>query len=373
VVPRCGHYEGDNCGGCQLQHLDRPTQLEAKRRIVEEALRRIGRLTVEVPPVIGDDQPWGYRSRITLAVGPGRRFAGFHALDEPDRVFALGRCEIAAEPVTRLWTATRSSLHLLPEDAEQLLLRLDREANLHLVILARGDRAWGGGQRLAEALAGHGVRATVWWQPGEGAPRVMAGDRTAFPATVFEQVHPGLGDQIRLWALEQLGPLTDCHAWDLYAGIGETTNALYARGATVESVELDRRAVEHAERRWREALHEPAESQRVEPSGVVRHVGRVEDLVSRLRDPGAVMVNPPRAGLDATVVEALRHRRPGRLSYVSCDPATLARDLARLCATAEDSPAARSAVPTFRLARIQPFDLFPQTAHVEAVAVLEAL
>jgi 23S rRNA (uracil1939-C5)-methyltransferase len=372
TAPRCAHYLAQDCGGCQFQHLDAATQLEAKRGIVADALTRIGRLDHTVPPVIAADDGWGYRSRITLGVGPGRRFAGFHPLDQPERVFALERCEIAAPALNRLWQGLRSLLHLLPPDATQLVLRLDRESGLHVVVKTQGDQAWGRGKRLAEQLAVRRVQATVWWQPERGAPRVVGGDREAFPATVFEQVHPGLADRVRHWALEQLGAGLDDHVWDLYAGIGETTAGLYARGATVESVEVDRRAVDLGERRWHEEMREAPESQRPEPAGVIRHVGRVEEVIARMRDPNLVIANPPRTGLNRRVIEALLVRHPRRMVYISCDPATLARDLAQLCGSAESSsrPAAE---PWCRITALQPFDLFPQTAHVETVAVLEAL
>jgi 23S rRNA (uracil1939-C5)-methyltransferase len=374
TVPRCAHYLNEECGGCQLQHLEPAAQLDAKRVVVEDALRRIGRLDVRVPPVIPSDEWWEYRYRITLTVGPGRRIAGFHPLEQPGRVFSLEHCEIAAPALMRLWGALRAQLHLLPEDAEQLVLRLDREQRLHLVVKSRGDQAWGTAKRLAERLTASRVSVTVWWQPKRGAPRVVAGDRDAFPATVFEQVHPGLADRIRLWAIEQIGPLSGVHVWDLYAGIGETTDQLYSRGATVESGELDRRAVDLAERRWHEAMRERPESQRPEPAGVIRHVGRVEELIGQFRDPGAVIANPPRTGMDARVTAALLQRCPARIVYVACDPATLARDLARLCRTEIESPSPRTAEsPSYRLEAVQPFDLFPQTAHVETVAVLEAL
>jgi 23S rRNA (uracil1939-C5)-methyltransferase len=373
TAPRCLHYVAQECGGCQLQHLDGATQLEAKRSIVNDALTRIGRLDFPVPPVIGVDDPWGYRSRITLGLGPGRRIAGFHPLDQPGRVFDLERCEIAAPQLNRFWERLHPLLHLLPPDAEQLVLRLDRELGVHVVVKARGDQAWGRGKRLAEQLALRQVHAAVWWQPDGGAPRVVAGDHEPFPATVFEQVHPALADRVRQWALEQMGAGLDDHVWDLYAGIGETTAALYARGATVESVELDRRAVDLGERRWHEAMREAPESQRPEPAGVIRHVGRAEEIVGHLRDPDLVVVNPPRAGLDRRVTDAVLARRPRRLVYISCDPATLARDLARLCTPAVviGPPSRRAVEPPYRLIGLQPFDLFPQTAHVETVAVLE--
>ncbi len=376
VEPPCPHYAADDCGGCQLQHLDARTQLDAKRSMVADALARIGRLAVEVPPVIAAEDAWGYRTRITLALGPGRRHAGFHPLDQPTRVFSLSRCLIAAPALMTLWEAVRPLLHLLPPDASQVILRLDREGHCHLVIRARGDQAWSKAKVLHQRLAAQGVSAAIWWQPDDGAPRVVAGDVDAFPATVFEQVHPGMGDRVREFALAGLGALAEVHVWDLYAGIGETTDRLFAAGATVESVELDRRAVEFAERRWRRAVREPEVSQRPEPAGIIRHVGKVEEVLSQLWDPGAVIANPPRAGLAPKVIDSLLKRGPTRIAYVSCDPATLARDLSRLCATSEApgdrvaaSPSRR--VAKYRLASIQSFDLFPQTAHVETVALLE--
>jgi 23S rRNA (uracil1939-C5)-methyltransferase len=168
----------------------------------------------------------------------------------------------------------------------------------------------------------------------------------------FEQVNPHMGDRIRSWALSQFGPLAGLTSWDLYAGIGETTALLAAAGATVQSVELDSRAVREATRRGPEA-------------GVVRHVGRAEDVTPRLPAPDVIITNPPRTGMDARVTDAIVAARPRRLAYVSCDPATLARDLSRLLPRV---PAA----PPMRLAAVRAFDLFPQTAHVETVAILEA-
>jgi 23S rRNA (uracil1939-C5)-methyltransferase len=363
TVPRCRHYEADDCGGCQLQHLAPEIQLEAKRVMLQDALARIGGLALRVPPVVAAETGWGYRHRITLALGPGRRRAGYHPLDRPERVFPLERCEIATPALQELWELVRPQLHLLPADAERLVLRLDRAGGRHLVVRSGGEQAWNGGPRLAERIGG---TATIWWQPPHGAPRVVAGDREAFPATVFEQVHPVLGDHIRAFALARLGEVAGLHVWDLYAGIGETTAQLLASGASVESVELDRRAVELGERRWRETRGCRQSTPGPEPSGGVRHVGRVENLVGTLRTPQAVIANPPRAGMDRTVTDALRQRRPARIVYLSCDPATLARDLGRLC-----GPADPPEPPAYRVSEVQPFDLFPQTAHVETVAVLE--
>jgi 23S rRNA (uracil1939-C5)-methyltransferase len=151
-----------------------------------------------------------------------------------------------------------------------------------------------------------------------------------------------MGDRVRAYAIAALGAVEGRHVWDLYAGIGETTLVLARAGASVESVESDRRAVAEAETRGPAAR---------------RHTARVEHVLGELRAPDLVITNPPRTGMDARVVEALERLRPERIVYVSCDPATLARDLTRL--------------PSFRVADVRAFDLFPQTAHVETVVVLE--
>jgi 23S rRNA (uracil1939-C5)-methyltransferase len=358
VPPRCGHYQGDDCGGCQLQHLGAAVQLQAKRAIMQDALTRIARLDFPVPPVIPAPAQWGYRHRITLAVGPGRRFAGFHRLDQPASAFPLERCEIAAPEVQALWLLVRPHLQLLPPDAGHLVLRLDREGNRHIIVRSRGEQAWGRAAGLAQRL-GADQRVTLWWHPDGGAPRVVGGISGARSAPVFEQVYPEFADRIRAHALDRLEPLAGLHAWDLYAGVGDATRALVARGATVESVELDPRAVELAEHEG-EAGEPAADRPRV-----VRHAGKVEEVGPRLQAPDVVIANPPRTGMGAEVVAQLLARRPRRLAYVSCDPTTLARDLGRLCAPAPGTAG-------FRLAGLQSFDLFPQTAHLETVALLEA-
>jgi 23S rRNA (uracil1939-C5)-methyltransferase len=352
VEPRCPHYVADECGGCQFQHLDLPTQLSAKRSIVADALARLARIEAPVAAVEAAPEPWQYRSRVTLAVGPGRRFAGFHPLDQATRVFPLESCAIAQVGLMRIWHALRPHLQLVPRTARTLLLRLDRAGNHHLVVRDEGSQAWDKGPALARAMSEQVGDLSVWWQPPGGAARVTGGGTDPFPATVFEQVHPVMGDRIRTHALRALGELPGQHVWDLYAGIGETSEGLLARGATIESVELDRRAVELAERR-------SAGNRAGAGAGIKRHVGRVEELAGRLRPADGVIANPPRSGLDLRAVEALVSRPARRLIYVSCDPATLARDLGRLSAA-------------YRLLEVQPFDMFPQTAHVETIAVLEA-
>ena len=348
VTPRCPHYDGDDCGGCQLQHLDDAAQRTARRSFVGDALRRLGGIEVPDPPIVSAPDDWSYRSKLTLHISEDRRRIGLHPLDRPDRVFDLLWCHIADARLMELWQQLRRRRELLPEGLERLVLRLDRAGALHVVASVTGAAVWAGAAALEHSLAAAGTSVTLWWEPAGGAARAVAGSAEPFPATVFEQVHPAMGDRARLAALAALGNVDGQHVWDLYAGIGDTTDELLARGASVESVEADARAVRFAERRA------PGDRARV-----IRHAGRVEDLLRELRDAALVVTNPPRTGMDERVTEGLRRRGPRRIVYISCDPATLARDIRRLG-------------DGYRVTGVEAFDLFPQTAHVESVTVLEA-
>jgi len=355
VAPRCAHYDGDRCGGCQWQHLSAPAQRRARASIVGEALRRLGGLDAADPEVEPAPADWGYRHKLTLHADAAGRI-GLHPLNRPAESFDLRRCEIAHEDLNALWRAVDVRRELLPRRLQRLVLRRTRDGALHLVAAVDDfDAPWPSADGLHQQLAGAGLEASLWVGTGrrskvEGRrrggdsrlatrdPRLVAGRGGEGPAA-FEQVAPAMGDRIRRFAVESLGELRGKHAWDLYAGIGETSELLAAGGATVESVEAD-----------------PTAHRAVAPS-VRRSVGRVEDVLGRLGRPDLVITNPPRTGMDARAVEGLAAAAPARVAYVSCDPATLARDLRRLGG--------------YRLVTVRAFDLFPQTAHVETVAVLE--
>ncbi len=342
VEPRCPHYVRDECGGCQVQHLNYETQLLNRRGFVGDALRRLGKRDVPDPPIVPADKIYDYRTKLTLHVSDDGKRIGLHPYSRPDEIFNLDWCHITVAELMTLWQTVRKLRPLLPPGLVQVVLRLDRGGGRHLVLRAGEGEVWSGFSRLRQELDRLGTPATIWYQPEGGAARAVAGSDEAFPATVFEQVHPEMGDRVRAFALEQIGDVSGRRVWDLYAGIGETTAQLVGRGAMVESVELDRRAVQEAETRGPAAR---------------RHAGRVEHLLRELRAPDLVIANPPRTGMDERVAAELNRLAPERLVYVSCDPATLARDLQRL--------------ERFRICLVQAFDLFPQTTHVETVAVLE--
>jgi 23S rRNA (uracil1939-C5)-methyltransferase len=343
TTPACPHYDADECGGCQLQHLTADAQRAAKQAIVREVLSRVGGRQVSVPPVVAAPSPWRYRSKISLAVGAGR--IGFHRYDRPGDVFDLADCHVAVPELMVLVDAVRSARSVLPAAATHVVLRLDHAGGRHVVVKG-GMAPWD-----AAALANVIGEGTVWWEPAGGAVRALTGDGGAFPALAFQQVNPQVADRIRRDAVAWLEASPGGTAWDLYGGVGEAARLLARGGSRVWSVDADRSAVA-----W--AVRQPPQGT-VTPAYVA---GRVEEVLHRLPAPDAVLLNPPRQGADGRVAAMLERLRAAgharRVAYVSCDPATLARDLARL--------------PGYSLCSVVAHDMFPQTAHVESLALLEA-
>jgi 23S rRNA (uracil1939-C5)-methyltransferase len=347
VTPRCRHYADDHCGGCQLQHLSPEIQREVKQVIVGEALRRIGRRDVPNPKVVAAPCGWRYRTKITLAAQEDR--LGLHSYDRAGAIFQLVECPITSERLMEVWRVLSQHPQLLPPHLDSLVLREDRTKRVHVVVGGGASPEWDA-RPLARVLADPEV--SIWWRPARGAARVLIGPEMGFPPLAFQQINQTLADRIRAEAVEAVGPVEGRVVWDLYGGVGDSAQLLAGRGASVWMVERDRTAVAWARRHVETSA-----------AGRVRCVvALVEEALHRLPEPDAIVANPPRRGLHRHVASWLDRWAAGRpgvpLVYVSCDPATLARDIARM--------------PSFRIREVTAYDLFPQTSHVETLVALEA-
>ena len=342
IEPPCAHYTGDRCGGCQLQHLSYDAQLAAKGMIVGDALRRIGRRQVENPAVEPSDGEWRYRRKLTLHLRrmDGGWIAGLHPYDDPEAVFDLRDCPITDERVLAVWAELRGAFDLLP--AAPALRVAVRVVDDGASVVVEGGRVW----REPEALLGRvGAVAELWWHPEGGHLRLLARRGAgAQRGASFAQVNAGVAARLQAYVLGRARSHHPDRVVDAYAGMGATAIPLAADGREVTAIELDRDAAQHV----RANLRPPSSS----------IAGRVEEHLASALPADVVLLNPPRAGVDVRVTQALEAaRRPPRaILYTSCDPATLARDLARL--------------PSYRLASVRAYDMFPQTAHVETVCEL---
>jgi 23S rRNA (uracil1939-C5)-methyltransferase len=344
------------CGGCTLEHMEYTAQLEAKSRIVADALRRIGGLDTAPPEVVASPREFRARNRVsfTLLRLPDRVVAGFHELNRGDRVMDVdGSCLMPEEPVAEAWEALRRSwgdnASRLPSGV-RLRLTLRGTASGRVALLVQG----GYGQGQPEALlAAVPALDGIWHQPGaDGETLLLAGtevlaeswqdEELALGGTVFLQVNRGTAALLEEHVAACAGDVAGARVVDAYCGVGMHARRLARLGASVTGIELDPRAV--------------AEAQRAVPAGNFI-AARVEDALPGELPVDLVIVNPPRAGLAAEAVAALLAEPPRRIIYISCDPATLARDLERLAAC-------------YAVRSIRCFDLFPQTAHVETVVEL---
>ena len=372
------------CGGCRLQHLPWERQAVAKRAIVAAALGRIGGLDVDVAETIRAGEPYGYRNRVSLTVRPARldldgeveARAGFHGLHDPGRVIDCPNCLLAEPAVQEAWDAL-APWDCLPEalgpDAE-LRVTIRASASGGLALLVEGGSAAGGRDELCERLP---RLESYLWIDEEGIRCQLAGRATfaeewqgirfQLDPTVFLQVNRAAAAAMDDWLdariedefglntrqedrredMESLGKdlMGGLRVADLYAGVGARAIRWARNGAEVATCEVDRLACEAS----RSAARKQAGYMDIRE-------GRVEDHLELL-DADLAVVNPPRAGLSEEVRAALEAGPARALAYVSCDPATLARDL-------------KTITNAYEIAAVQPFDAFPQTAHVETIAWL---
>ena len=340
VAPACAHYEApDRCGGCQLQQVEIGAQREAKRRMVADAFARIARRTVDLPPIHAGD-PWRYRRALTLAIrrGDGRTWAGLRAFDDPEAVFALDDCLITDARVMDAWRAILAAAAHLPEGPR--LRGTVRWLDDRPLFVLEGGTDWPALHAFLEAVP---ALAAVWWQADGKRRRLVADRRPAgVPGASFAQVNAEVAGRMQADVVAHVLAHAPAQVLDAYSGGGDTAAALAAQGVRVTAVELDEEATAWAATRL------------APPSRAI--AARVEDVITRLLPADVVVLNPPRAGVDARVTAALAQRPPRAIVYVSCDPATLARDVARL--------------PGWRVASLACYDMFPQTAHVETVCEL---
>ena len=352
VPPPCPVF--GRCGGCQWQHVSLAAQRAAKQAVVAEQLARLGGLRdVEVRPTIAPAEGLGYRSRVTLHA-EGRRLgyqrARSHVLEE------VPACPIAAPAVERHFpVARRWALVLRTPPAH---VTIAESANGVVLVGTLPTAPTPPDVEATEALlvADASVRGAVLVHE---TTRLAVGDPTVrleiepglaidAPADAFSQVNPAANHLLVRTVLDLGDFPAGAGALDLYCGVGNFTFPLARRGVRVLGIERDPVAVAAA----RANATRLALDVRFVAGTVAAELARTTERLD------GVVLDPPRAGA-ADAVPAIVARRPSRIVYVSCDPATLARDLRRL---AGDGYAVRV---------VQPIDIFPQTFHVETVTLLE--
>lgn len=325
VTPQCPHF--GVCGGCHWQHIAYAAQLRFKRDVVAEQLARIGGLRdVPVHPTIPSPSPWDYRSHATFHVAPDGRL-GFVGRDNRT-VIPIDECHII-QPELHAWFDALKPERFTPGERVRL-----QAGNTGERVMARS--------RGAAAAPDDDSASDPALATAEKVHYVVKGRSFQVTGGSFFQVNQP--ETLVDLVLERLALAGNERALDLYSGVGLFTAFLAERARFVTAVEIYAPAV-------RDAQANLAEFRNVD-----LRVGAIEAALPR-SSVNAAVVDPPRAGMKPKALEALVARAPGKLVYVSCDPTTLARDAKTLVARG------------YRLNDVQPVDLFPQTYHIESVAL----
>lgn len=365
VTPRCEHF--GKCGGCHLQHLDYAEQLEVKTGMVTRAFESHGLDPSLVQPMLGADDPWTYRNKVDLTAKTfdGEVHLGFLPYGEKHTLIEFEECPIADPAVNRALAGIRRALPRHPEFKKKLISVVCRASRADQVVglvfhgRHRDPEAYKdlGMDIMAEA---DGITGTVYVRKrkehvcGDRAlHEEIAGKRFRFPLRSFFQSNPLQTEALVAKVLEVAQPTADDVVLDLYGGVGLFGLVL---ADTVREVFILEDTPASAE-----AAKDNAERFGVDNVTVVR--GQAEERVELMRrtgqNPTLVVVDPPRSGMHPKALEALsRFSTNPRLVYVSCNPETHARDCAALVEAG------------YTLEGVWPVDMFPQTLHIESVALL---
>lgn len=336
VEPRCPVF--GECGGCQLQHMSYDAQLAWKRAQVGRWLREVGGFDdAPLLDTVPCDDPWGYRNHMRFSVNregqPGLTASGSH------RVLPLTHCPIAQEQINRALTVLSKVSNARP----QVLLRCGA-ATGQVIMQPQPE------ENVAQQLVEAGLELR-----GETMEERLAGETFRIRPSSFFQTNTAQAEKMMRMVLDGMlrnaeGQERQLTVVDAYCGVGTFSLLLARRVGKVIAIEESASAIKDAEWNLREV------------GNVEILKGKVEDVLPALAvEVDGLVIDPPRAGCQRAVLDTLAQHPPARIVYVSCDPSTLARDLHILC----------SVHSTYRLRSVQPLDMFPQTAHIECVAVLE--
>ncbi len=362
------------CGGCPWAHLSYEAQLAAKRASVADALVRVGRFEraeaeALVAPCAPSARQWGYRNKVELACAVGADGNPEVGLSEhgTGRLVPLERCPLAPKAIERAPRALRGALRFALGGQDLGLFRIGVRHSLRTreTEIALWTRPGAFPRKAVAGVLGDALKATsiVRVMAEEGKARKvkkvevlagrgcwgeeLAGNRLLASAPSFFQVNTAQAERLVGLVMEGLALEPGAFVADLYSGVGTFTLPLAQAGCDVAAVESAGSSVRD--------LRRNAEAAGVDVEVIGGDAARELPELGRL---DALVVDPPRAGLHESIVGAIAAAGPEAVAYVSCDPQTWARDMARLAAAG------------YRLQAATPVDLFPQTYHVEVASIL---
>ena len=380
VEPDCPYFP--RCGGCALRHMDYEQELALKQAHVQSCLTRIGGQTISALPITGAAQTDGYRNKIQFPVQEqdGRPVAGFFS-GKTHRVIPVRHCRIqpdCADAIRGAVLAWMEQYHIRAYDEQthtgyirHIYIRFGAESGQILVCIVTNCAQLPKKKQLVAALlaAEPGITTIVFspntkkgntvlgteFHPlyGDGTiTDALCGLQFRLSAPAFYQVNHAQAERLYEKAVQLAGLTGNETVLDLYCGTGTITLCLARHAKKAIGVEIVPQAIEDAKFNAAQNGMENAEFFCMDAGQAAKM------LADRRIRPDVIVVDPPRKGVSADVIEAISAMAPQRVVYVSCDPATLARDLKLLTAAG------------YTLQTAEAFDLFPRCAHVETVCLL---
>src|SRR5215213_1278571 len=342
ILPRCKHF--GVCGGCHYQNLPYEEQLEAKTEILRDQLLRIGKL--ENPPVqkmVASASPWNYRNHVQFHLTEEGKLGYVKAQDPA--VFAITECHLPEGSINSLWP----QLEFEPgTNIERVSVRAGKEDDLMLALESGSPESpeleIEAGISVAHVFEEHTVVIA-----GNDHVNISVLERDfRVSAASFFQVNTAMAGKIVNYLMANLPVKQSNTLLDVYCGAGLFSAFFAPTCGRVIGIESSPSACEDFSFNLNEF------------DNVELYEGLAEEVIPYLKaKPDIVLVDPPRAGLDKQVVDGILKLRPQIIAYVSCDPSTLARDSKRLMEGG------------YNLKQITPFDLFPQTYHIESISIFE--
>ena len=345
LQPRCKHF--GECGGCHYQNLSYEDQLAAKTEILIDQLKRIGK--IEDPPVeamIACPNPWNYRNHIQFSLYHDGRL-GFQ-MPNSNRVIPISECHLPEPSLNSLWPQLKFDPGT---DIERVSLRAGNEDDLMLILESDSPEP-------PELEIEAGISVTHLYE--ENTVVIAGNDHIILrllerdfkvSAGSFFQVNTIMAEKMVNHLTTNLRLTQSSTILDIYCGVGLFSAFFAPKCGCVIGIESSESACE-------DFVVNLDEFDNVELyEGLAEEV--LPNLVEKIANPLYVIVDPPRAGLDKQVVDEILRLDPQMIAYVSCDPSTLARDAARLINGG------------YTLKEVTPFDLFPQTYHIESISLFE--
>ncbi len=377
TMPPCPVYT--KCGGCSLMHMNRKTQLAWKQERVRDAFRHIGGLEADVAQTVTDENAFRYRNKIQMPVAVAQNgvAAGFFA-PRSHRIVPASGCLLQSEKTEKIigavvkWMEENAVMPYSEETHRGLIRHIyvrEGDGEECMVSLVTRSKTLPAENKLTEKMRSLGV-STLLQNINPNRTNVILGPQTRIlygSGTVtktlgdlqftvshhsFFQVNAPMAEKLYEKGLSLLGDISDKTVFDLYCGIGSISLFLARKAQKVIGVEIVPEAIEDAKKN----------AERNGIDNAFFYTGDAFKVTEKLIKEGETadiaVVDPPRKGCSPDLLETLLHMRPEKILYISCNPATLARDVKLLTENG------------YSFGTVYPFDLFPQTSHVESVALL---